>query len=35
MQEQIKKLLLFIEGGDDIVIVLVVLRGSGLKRNWS
>lgn len=34
MQEQVKKLL-FIEGGDDIIIVLVVLRGTGLKRNRS
>lgn len=34
MQEQIKKLL-FIEEGDDVIIVLVVLRGSGLKRNRS
>lgn len=35
MQEQIKKLLLFIEEGDDVIIVLVALRGSGLKRNRS
>lgn len=34
MQEQVKKLL-FTEGGDDIIIVLVVLRGTGLKRNRS
>ena len=34
MQEQIKKLL-FTKEGDDVIIVLVVLRGSGLKRNRS